>query len=351
MSKVSIKDVAREAGVSVSSLSFFMNRPERLSQASKDRIAEVCKRLNYAPGKNRRGPKLGRRSRFKTRNICFYCMNSWSMEELLRYPTMARFLGCVQDELHKHHCRLIISGTGDNCNIPVTLSKKNCDGVVLFGKASNLEFYKNFKEKIVGLPVIWTGAVCNDDANEFDHVFYDNKKIGELAAKYTASKQYTNVALFNSHPTHLEYSERIRYFEEAIKKYNSNVNIYKFYTSCEDAGKPMAELNSKLVDIFSNAELPKIDIGFFCSDLMLSKFNMEWMQRGNKKLDFEVFGCHGDSFTLSFIKPAPGTIDIRLQEIAKQTVKRLLHRIDNYRKPMETAEIYIEPQLIPPADN
>lgn len=51
MSKVSIKDVANAAGVSVSSVSFFMNRPERLSQASRDHIGEICKKLGYAPGK------------------------------------------------------------------------------------------------------------------------------------------------------------------------------------------------------------------------------------------------------------------------------------------------------------
>ena len=100
MSKVSIKDVAKEAGVSVSSVSFYMNRPERLSKSSIERIKAACEKLQYNPGKNRRGPKLGRRSRFKTRNICFYCMAPMNMEELLRYPTIPPFLGFLQEELH-----------------------------------------------------------------------------------------------------------------------------------------------------------------------------------------------------------------------------------------------------------
>lgn len=343
MAKISIKDVAKEAGVSVSSVSFYMNRPERLSQNSIARIKAACEKLQYNPGKNRRGPKLGRRSRFKTRNICFYCMAPMTMEELLRYPSIPKFLGCAQEELHKHHCRLIISGTGDSCQVPVTLDKKNCDGVVLFGRAENEEFYKNFKEKVKDLPVIWTGTSTNDINNEFDHVFYSNKKVAELAASYLEKKNYRKVAVFNSHPLHPEYRDRIRFFEEAIKKYN--VELYKFEIPESSSGKTPAELNKELVDLYENTDHPAFDIGFFCSDLMAIKFTYEMFNR-RKTVDFEVFGCNGDEVTLDFMSPRPATIDLCLRDLAKQTVKRLLSRIDNYRKPMATAEIIIEPKML-----
>lgn len=343
MSKVSIKDVAKEAGVSVSSVSFYMNRPERLSQSSIARIKAACEKLQYNPGKNRRGPKLGRRSRFKTRNICFYCMAPMTMEELLRYPSIPKFLGKAQEELHKQHCRLIISGTGDSCQIPVTLSKKNCDGVILFGKAENEEFYKLFKEKVKDLPVIWTGATTNDIDNEFDHVFYSNKKVAELAASYLEKKNYRRVALFNEHPLHPEYRDRIRFFEEAVKKYD--IELYKFEVPVSSNSKSPAELNRELVDLYEKTDHPALDIGFFCSDLMAIKFVHEMQNRG-KKVDFEVFGCNGDEVTLDFMSPRPATVDICLKELAKQTVKRLLSRIDNYRKPMATDEIIIEPKII-----
>lgn len=343
MAKASIKDVAKEAGVSVSSVSFYMNRPERLSKASIERIAAACKKLEYAPGKNRRGPKLGRRSRFKTRNICFYCMAPMTMEELLRYPTIPRFLGCMQEELHKHHCRLVISGTGDNCQIPVTLNKKNCDGIILFGKAENEDFYTSFKSKVAELPVIWTGVSSNDDNHEFDHVFYSNKKVAEMAVSYLLKKNYRHIAIFNSHPNHPEYRDRIRFFEEYSRKYD--IELYKFEISHKETGRTPAELSKMLVDLYEKSNIPKLDIGYFCSDSMLMKFRMEMLARG-KKVDFETFGCNGDEYILDYLHNRPSTVDICLPELAKQTVKRLLSRIDNYRKPMATTEIFIEPKLI-----
>ncbi len=345
MSKVSIKDVAKEAGVSVSSVSFYMNRPERLSENSIAKIRSACEKLGYAPGKNRRGPKLGRRSRFKTRNICFYCMAPMSMEEMLRYPTIPTFLGVIQEELHKHHCRLVISGTGDSCQIPVTLSKKNCDGVILWGKSMNQEFYKNFQAKVADLPVIWAGPVGNDENNDYDHVSYSNKKIAELAAEYALVKKYHTIAVFNTHPEHTDYSERVRYFEEILKKYG--LELYKFEPEEKDYRKTPAELIRKVADVFENAHIPKIDIAYFCSDLMLMQFRLEMFNR-RRELDFEIFGCNGDMTSLDMLESIPATVNINLNALAKQTVKRLLQRIDNYRKPMATTEIMIEPTLMMP---
>lgn len=45
----SIKDVARQAGVSVGTVSNFFNRPERVKQETKARIARVVADMNYVP--------------------------------------------------------------------------------------------------------------------------------------------------------------------------------------------------------------------------------------------------------------------------------------------------------------
>ena len=193
------------------------------------------------------------------------------------------------------------------------------------------------------MPVIWTGATSNDEINEFDHVFYSNKKVAELAASYLEKKNYRRVAIFNSHYDHPEYKERIRYFEEAVRKYD--VELYKFEGVSSAADKSPAELSRELVDIYEKSNHPALDIGFFCSDHMALKFICEMSNR-NKAVDFEIFGCNGDEVTLDFFASRPATIDIRLGEVAKQTVRRLISRIDNYRKPMATTEIFIEPKII-----
>lgn len=47
---VTIKDIAREAGMSVSAVSLVLNdRPCRIADAKRKHIREIARRLNYAP--------------------------------------------------------------------------------------------------------------------------------------------------------------------------------------------------------------------------------------------------------------------------------------------------------------
>ncbi len=62
MTRVNIDDVARQAGVSRTAVSFAFNYPERLSQATLDRVLEVAGHLGYSPHPTARALSL-RRSR------------------------------------------------------------------------------------------------------------------------------------------------------------------------------------------------------------------------------------------------------------------------------------------------
>lgn len=46
---VTIKDVAREAGVSISTVSKVINRAPNISQSTTDRVNEVMRELDYMP--------------------------------------------------------------------------------------------------------------------------------------------------------------------------------------------------------------------------------------------------------------------------------------------------------------
>ena len=47
--KITIIDVARQAGVSIASVSRFLNNPSSLRKISKEKIGQVIKKLNYQP--------------------------------------------------------------------------------------------------------------------------------------------------------------------------------------------------------------------------------------------------------------------------------------------------------------
>ena len=55
--KVTIKDVAREAGVSIATVSNALNNVNALNSETRERIFEVVRRLDYTPNLNGRNLK------------------------------------------------------------------------------------------------------------------------------------------------------------------------------------------------------------------------------------------------------------------------------------------------------
>ena len=49
MKQVTIKDIAREAGVSIASVSRALNGMDGISEENRSRILRVCERLSYTP--------------------------------------------------------------------------------------------------------------------------------------------------------------------------------------------------------------------------------------------------------------------------------------------------------------
>ncbi len=60
--KVTIRDVAREAGVSVSTVSYVLNRREEPTRASHRRVWETAQRMGYVPDAAARSLVSGRRN-------------------------------------------------------------------------------------------------------------------------------------------------------------------------------------------------------------------------------------------------------------------------------------------------
>ncbi len=62
MKRASIKDIARIAGVSVATVSYVLNKKEgsRISDATKDKILEVAKSINYTPNKIAKSLKMSK---------------------------------------------------------------------------------------------------------------------------------------------------------------------------------------------------------------------------------------------------------------------------------------------------
>ena len=174
---ITIKDIAREAGVSVSLVSFVMNnrigadgkRKYRVSEDTRIRVLEVAGRLNYQPNSAARNLRQGRT------HVIGAVLSDMSN---IFYGSIARQL---EDIALEHGYTLLIGSTDENPqkfeSVVRTFLEKDVEGFIMVpteGSESTMEYLQN-----AGVP-----TVVIDRHFPYVHVpnvFTDNEKAMETA--------------------------------------------------------------------------------------------------------------------------------------------------------------------------
>ncbi len=338
---MSIIDIAKEAGVSISTVSRFFNQPEKVSPEAARKIRAVAERTNYQPDIRRPGPKTAGREGIKTGNIAFLSLDERSPEMMLKSPALPILIGGIQRSLLTRRLALILAHvTGGE--LPASVDPRNCDGVILFGAPKNAELAARLKQSLQQLPAVWCFREHADPEHEFDHVFYDNRAVGVIAAEYLASRGHRHVAVFNSDAAHSAFKMRTERFLARTTELGMEVTVF-----C-----PGSAFNGNQIQIFRKQaeaflrEKKTITGAFFCADdIMLGVHNeLRALSYHTAKLD--SIGCNADEVLLRYLEPRPATIDIKMAEIGEMAVDHLLRRINGERGSY-CSEVFIKPELIP----
>lgn len=124
--RITMADIARSAGVSISSVSNAYNRPEKLSAASRERVLEVAASLGYA------GPDPTARNLRRRRTGGIGVVFTDDLAFAFSDPASSGFLAGVGEELMRsgNHLVLLPTGTPDHDRI-AHLDRAAVDGVIL----------------------------------------------------------------------------------------------------------------------------------------------------------------------------------------------------------------------------
>ena len=135
---MTLKEIAREAGVSISTVSRVINKNSTnvASKEVQDRIWEIVRRTGYTPNATARSLKTGaaKAADSPTRSIaCLYARAEDSNSDLF-FSTLAR---SIEKEAFKHNYVLKYSFTGIDIHHPNTfrlITDNHVDGVVVLGR-------------------------------------------------------------------------------------------------------------------------------------------------------------------------------------------------------------------------
>jgi DNA-binding LacI/PurR family transcriptional regulator len=206
-SRVSIKDIARAAGVSRSTVSRSLRDSPVIAPATRDRIKALAAELGYSPDGHARGLVTGRSH---TIGI---------VVTTIADPFVAEVVQGVETVAHDHGYTVVLSTSGAESTREIAavqmLRSKRVDGVIV--TASRIgALYLDHVERI-GVPVVLINN-HNEQSGHYTHtVTVDNQHGAGLAMDHLLGTGHRRIAYVTGPADHSSDMDRLRAYRQALE--------------------------------------------------------------------------------------------------------------------------------------
>jgi LacI family sucrose operon transcriptional repressor len=303
-----IKDVAKYAGVSVTTVSRIMNNRGAISEMTRNKVYKAMEELNYHPN------EIAKSLYTKKSNLIGLILPDISN------PFYAEETKYIAESLYVNNYKIMLCTASNDCirekEYINMLQRNQVDGIIIGSHTLRLEEYMKLKLPIVALDR-YLGK--NIPVVSADHV-----QGGSLAANELIRAGCKNVLQFKgSSKVATPSNERHSEFSKVMKENNINCTSIEFpvnFFSFDD----YPPLIKKTLD--SN---PNID-GIFAGDTVAFAVIRELLSR-NFKIpdDIKIVGYDGIALcNISY--PPLTTIQQPIRELANAAVSTLLYLISNH---------------------
>lgn len=199
MEKVTIKDVAREAGVSISTVSNALNNVDVLRPQTKAHILAVAERMHYIPNLNGRNLKAQ-----TTRMIGMFVT-------YMGGPYMGALADGLAGECRARGYELNIFVTEQGATVMNNLLGHRVDGAVIVDSGISRTQENALAE--AGIPIVYLNR---EKAGRLQTaVCFDSREAGRMAARYLVQKGKTRLGLVEGADNY-DGRERARGFREEL---------------------------------------------------------------------------------------------------------------------------------------
>lgn len=208
---VSIWDVAKRAGVSISTVSKALNNRIHVNPKTREKVQQVAKQLRYHPSAFGRGLVLRH-----TENIGFVIDRT--PLRLFSNPFYSRVLEGIEEELLRQDYNLLISAHSllhNKESLPKFVREKNTDGLILTGKIAD-KFILELYHRNIPL-VLVDNHLCEP---ELDCVVTDNENGARQAVNHLIELGHRKIGMLRGSGKHVSVVERWQGYLTALKSNN-----------------------------------------------------------------------------------------------------------------------------------
>jgi len=261
VNKITLKDIAEDTGLSVSTVSRVLRGEGRSSSQNEQAIIESAQRLGY--------PLQKQQTPFELR-IEIYIAVITHVKEGEFYTAFFNGFHQASKNTNVHFCLFSI----DNIETPIQDFlfglQKHFDAAIIFLPTLTSDDYRRILAKLnPGFPIISTASILNP---VLDTISFDGYGGGHLVAEHFFNKKYTDVGIIHGPNNKLESRFRSNGFIDFIKShpemnltwefngdYSSQSGQLAYQSFKESSTKPKAIFCANDSTLFGFMELARID--------------------------------------------------------------------------------------------
>lgn len=313
---MTLKEIAAEAGVSISTVSRVINKSAKspASQEVQDRIWDIVRRTGYTPNSTARQLKMGQKEQACTsRSIACLFARIQDSEVDTFFTSLAR---SIEKEAFKHNYILKYTFTAFDVNHPGIfrlISDNHVDGVAVLGRCDKqlLKFLKQYFQYVA-----YTGL--NSLEAKYDQIICDGFQAAADAVGHLIRLGHSKIAYVG------ETRNENRYMGYCSALNTANIPLCRELT----ANVPLSpEGGYRGADAILKKELPVT--AFFCPNDVTAIGTMRAIKEHGFSIPQDISLISIDDIdTAQYLTPMLTTIHIPVEEMGQMTAKILIDRIE-----------------------
>ncbi|KGM96589.1 LacI family transcriptional regulator [Clostridium novyi A str. 4552] len=322
---VTIKDIARIANVSHTTVSRALNDSPFINEETKIKIKEIAKELNYVPNYSAKSLVLHR-----SYNIgLFFTTISQVTSPMFFYETVSGVNSAIKESYN-----LVVRGIDDYKEFTL-INNKRFDGIILMSQSnSDNSFIYYLIEKKIPLVVL---NRCIEESS-IVNILSADKKGAYKAGNYLIKSGHKDIAII-----------------EGKKGFNaSNERKYGFLNSLIENNLPIRNeymvqgdytIESGYIAMKRLLGLKNVPTAVFCSndEMAVGAMKAAFEEGLNVPKDISIMGFD-DNQLGGFITPALTTVRRPIMELSKKGAEKLINIIEN--KGIQGEKIYVNTELV-----
>ena len=332
---ITIKDIAKIAKVSYSTVSRSLNDSNLVAETTKKKIQKIAKQLGFEFDASARGLVTRR-----VGTIGIILPNNFNNFNI--YTHHVSLMNQLRTVLEKEDYDLIVSFYKNHFNnidnIKRLINRRKVDGLIILKPRLDNDTLDYIIEK--SIPFVFSHYPLELNHSDVESVYPDNFYGGSIVAKHYLDRGYKKFVCINSITRDLEFNLRIEGFRNIIfSEKSDNISLEILYGDLSfESGYKLTKDN---FDIFKKSEAV-----FSINDMMAFGIMKALNEVGLRIPDDIAIIGYDNSDLCEFFTPKVTSVHQRQEIIALKTCERLISKILNKDNYTNIRQFIIKPELV-----